>query len=1057
MTGIRESSSGEPSAATVVSVAEPSSGPAETPGDARAAALRGWAGRIWRRRPRALTVVAVVGVMLFALWGVGGPLVGDSTLAPTDEMVTEGPWLSAGYVGPVAQNTFLDDTYTSQLPSEILFSQQLHHGKVAQWNPYGAAGSALGAVPDYAFYSPLSVPFYVLPDWLAPAYERLLEIVCSVGGGFLFLRRVSLSRPAALVGGLTFAGTGFMVAWLGFPQTRVAAFIPALFWVVERFIQERRLRDAALAALPVAALLLGGFPSVAGYTLLTGVVYALVRLIGEHRDDVRRLVRPVLYLGGSLAAGFALAFFQLLPFLRFFGTWLIQGRNQTPTQTLPVSSLLTSVAPFSFGTVDARDPIQFLLTNTNFVEAVSYLGAAAVVLLLAAVAMPRRGRALVPRGVWVFFIVAALMWTELIYVGGPPLGLVQKLPVLRALFEQNFIGRARSILGFLLAVLVAVGFELLLRVRAARAERAELAEGASEEAGSAWAARRAWVAVAARRWGWAAAVVVGAVAGAAVLVYRGRNAVRIDAVLSEQDLSKALDGYWSQLLGAGVMIVIAVGCVVALGIAGRPAFGGRKQATVLRLGAATTLVVLIAVQGAQFMENYYPRSAKDTFYPVTDTHTFLADNLGSQRFASSYDAIMFGTSTAYDLRSVNGHTFLNANFAALLQGMPDGVVGYPTYVNFAPNDLKQATSPVLDRLGTKYWVAAPTDDVFGTLTQVPRHGQTQLVPGQPVTVPITGPVRGIGFTPEGKVPWDIAGFTKGTSIDVVIRDASGKQIAQSSRLTGATAGSQFQVAVDADTVPAGTPLTATITLHAEAPLTVDADGALPAVDSITDADDGLRLAYVGSTVIYERMNALPRIRWASQSTVMASSDQRVAMLNSGAVPGNTVVLSDPGPAGSGQPAAVRVVNDGLDSVTADVTAQGSGYLVVADADQVGWAATVDGRPAGLVQADQGMVAVNVPAGTHKVTVRYSMPQQGLATWASALVGVSLLAVPAGEWWWERRRRIGVAGAGGGEAGSGGGAVGDGAAGDGGAGDGVAGDGGAGDGVAGDGAAGDAGS
>jgi hypothetical protein len=1006
MTGIRESSSGEPSAATVVSVAEPSSAPAGTRAEARVAALRGWGGRLWKRRPRALTVVAVVGVMLFALWGIGGPLAGDSTLAPTDEMVTQGPWLSAGFVGGVPQNTFLDDIYTSQLPSEILFSQQLRHGEVAQWNPYGAGGSALGAIPDYAFYSPLSVPFYVLPDWLAPAYERLLEIVCSVGGGFLFLRRVSLSRPAALVGGLTFAGTGFMVAWLGFPQTRVAAFIPVLFWVVERFIQERRPRDAALAALPVAALLLGGFPSVAGYTLLTGVAYALVRLVGEHRDDLRRLVRPVLYLGGSLAAGFGLAFFQLLPFLRFFGTWLIQGRNQTSTQTLPVSSLLTAVAPFSFGTVDARDPIQFLLTNTNFVEAVSYLGAAAVVLLLAAVAMPRRGRAMLPRGGWVFFIVAALAWIELIYVGGPPLGLVQKLPLLRALFEQNFIGRARSILGFLLAVLVAVGFELLLRVRAARAERAEGAEGASEEV-KAWAARRAWAAGAARRWGWAVAVVLGAVAGTAVLVYRGRNAVRIDAVLSEQDLSKALDGYWSQLLGAGLIIVIAVACVVALGIAGRHSFAGRKQAKVLRFGAASTLIVLIAVQGAQFMENYYPRSGEDTFYPVTDTHTFLADNLGSQRFASTYDGIMFGTSTAYDLRSVNGHTFLNANFAALLEGMPDGVVGYPTYVNFAPNDLKQATSPVLDRLGTKYWVAAPTDDVFGTLTQVPRQGQTQLVPGQPVTVPITGPVRGIGFTPEGKVPWDIAGFTKDASVDVVIRDASGKQIAQASRLTGATAGSQFQVAVNADTVPAGTPLTATITLHAEAPLTVDANGTLPAVDSITDADDGLRLAYVGSTVIYERMNALPRIRWASQSTVMASADQRIAMLNTGAVPGNTVVLSDPGPAGSGQPAAVRVLNDGMDSITADVTAQGSGYLVVADADQVGWAATVDGRRADLVKADQGMVAIDVPAGTHKVTLRYSMPQEGLATWASVLIGVSLLAVPAGEWWWERRRRSAV--------------------------------------------------
>src|SRR6185312_4910728 len=232
MTGIRESG-GDPLVATAVTVAEPNAAPSGPERDAQVAGRGGvgrwtgrwigrWGRRMPKRRPRVLTVMAVLGVLLFALWGIGGPLFGTSTLTPTDELVTNGPWVSTGFAGTVPQNTYLDDTYTSELPSEMLFKQQLDQGKVAQWNPYGAAGSALGAIPDYAFYSPLTVPFYVMPSWLAPAYERLLEIVCSVGGAFLFLRRLSLSRPAALLGGITFAGSGFMVAWLGFPQTRVA-------------------------------------------------------------------------------------------------------------------------------------------------------------------------------------------------------------------------------------------------------------------------------------------------------------------------------------------------------------------------------------------------------------------------------------------------------------------------------------------------------------------------------------------------------------------------------------------------------------------------------------------------------------------------------------------------------------------------------------------------------------------------------------------------------------------------------------------------------------------
>ncbi|NUP46065.1 MAG: YfhO family protein [Catenulispora sp.] len=929
------------------------------------------------RRPRVLTVVAVLGVVLFALWGIGGPLFGTSTLTSTDEMVAQGPWFNAGFADSVATNTFLDDTYTSQLPSEMLFRQELGRGKVAQWNPYGAGGSALGAVPDYALYSPLTVPFYVLPAWLAPAYERLLEIVCCVGGAFLFLRRVSLSRPSALVGGLVFAGSGFMVAWLGFPQTRVAAFIPALFWAVERFIQLRRPRDAALAALPVAAILLGGFPSVAGYALLTASAYALVRLAGEHREDLRKLVRPVLYLGGSLAGGVGVALFQLVPFHSFFTTWMIQGRDQTGSDTLPVSSVLTAVAPFSFGTIDSRDPVQFVL-GPNMVEAVSYLGAAAVVLVLVAVAMPRRGRTMLPVGAWVFVAAAAAVWAELIYVGGPPLALAQKLPVLRALFEQNYIGRARSILGFLLAVLVAVGFELLIRARTQQHQALS------------------------RRRLWGVTVAVGGVVFAVCTAYHGRNTMRVAAAAGGQDVVAALHQYRTQILGAAGLAVIAGVCALVLFVAqGRLA--GTKNVRFVRLAAATTLIVLIAAQGAQFMARYYPHSGKDTFYPVTDTHAFLADNLGEQRYASTWNAVVFGTSTAYNQRSVNGHTFLNAAFAAMLQGVPDGAIPYTTYVNFQPGDLQQATSPVLDRLGTKYWVAGPGDAVFGTVHATPRSGTTQLIPGRPVTVPVTGPLRGVQFTPQGDVPPGIAAVAKDTTVDVVIRDANGNQVAQADRMTGAQAGVPLQIAVAADEVPAGTALTATITLHADAPLTVDANGAVPAIDTLGDADDGLRVVYSGSTVVYERLKALPRIRWASQSTVVASQDQRVALLASGSLPDDAVVLSDPGYVPSGQPARVTVQEDGTDTITTTVDAAGSGYLVVSDADQVGWRASVDGRRADLVKADQGVVAVYVQAGTHTVTLRYDLPQQTTATWASTGVAISLMAVPAGEWWWQRRR------------------------------------------------------
>jgi hypothetical protein len=150
--------------------------------------------------------------------------------------------------------------------------------------------------------------------------------------------------------------------------------------------------------------------------------------------------------------------------------------------------------------------------------------------------------------------------------------------------------------------------------------------------------------------------------------------------------------------------------------------------------------------------------------------------------------------------------------------------------------------------------------------------------------------------------------------------------------------------------------------------------------------------HVGTSAIYRRLDALPRIRWASAAVVETDQDARIRMLAAGSLPADTVVLSTPGPEATGAPAVVRVGEDGLNAITASVAARGAGYLVVADADQTGWVATVDGRPAELVAADQGVVAVAVPAGTHEIRLRFAPADQGPALMASAGTAVILLGI-----------------------------------------------------------------
>jgi hypothetical protein len=935
-------------------------------------------------RPRALTALAVIAVTLFALWGIGAPLVGTSTLTATNEMVSQGPWVNDGFAGIQPTNTWLDDTYTAGEPATILFKSQATHGHYAAWDPYSVGGQPLGAIPDAALLSPLTIPFYVLPTWLGPAYERLLEIIVAAGGCFLFLRRLSLSRPSAITGGLVYASSGFMVAWLGFPQTRVAAFIPVLFWTIERFIHYRRVRDAALVALPVAAMLLGGFPSVTGYAMLTAAGYVLVRLISLHRHEARKLVRPLAYLAGSVAAGIGLALFQLAPFLVFYKNWLIEGRGQTGAAHLPLSTLLTVIAPWAFGSVNPSLGTQFTL-SPNLAESVSYLGAAAAVLVIASLALPRESRALLPKAVWLCVALSAAVWGALIYLGGPPLSLLQHAPLLRALFSDNYIGRARSILGFLLAVLAAIGLELALRARRTQAEspRPEPI--------------------------WAVGVTAACVLLGAGIVWVGYRDTRKGAATSRQPIGPALVLYKEEVALAVVLVLVTSICVLLLRFASSHGGFSEVASGRLRLGAAAVVLILITVQSTLFVIRYYPHSPRNSFYPVTDTQRYLAAHLGNDRYASTAPGMVFGTNDAYQLRSVDGHGFINSQFAALVRGIPDNPIPSATYINFAPNDLAQATSPVLDLLGAKYWVAAPQESVFGTLHEANGTGTTTLTPGQPVTVPVpgTGRLRGIGLIPSGTVPQSLARTDKNSNLQVVIRDQTGKVISKVTRITsGVSSGALFEVAVAADTVSDNAQLIATITLHGTGSLQVQANGGVPALSTITDADDGLRLVYSGSTVIYQRLHAQPRIRWAAQSVVVPNQAQRVKLLSSGKVPEDAVVLTRPGPTAAGRPGTVTVDADGTDSITTKVHAQGAGYLVVADADQVGWKASVDGKPADLVPADQGLVAVPVPAGTHTVVVRYDLAAGRAGTVLSIVVAVFLVVICLGEWLWQRRRSRG---------------------------------------------------
>lgn len=881
---------------------------------------------------RVLTVVTLLACVVLVVLALGRSLVGVTVFASTDVLYQVAPWSAHVDAGFAPQNPYVQDPVDAALPGAAEIGERLRGGDFAQWSSLQSGGHELAA--SHGLLAPTALPSFVLPPWLAPGYQKLLDLVIAIGGTYLLARRLGLTRSAGVIGGLAFATSGFLVVWTNWPQARVAALIPAVFWAIERLLQVRSGRNVALLGVVTAAMVLVGFPSVVAYTLLTAVPYVVVRVVGADRSRPKRMIATAAMAAAGVGLGVLLAAAQLLPFFRLLGETSLGDRSQQGDfETL--GSLVTMLVPNVYGTAATGWD-----GPRNVVESMSYAGVAVVLLAVIGLLFGLGQRHL--RWVVAVLVGSAVFWGVVMYAGGPVLLALQELPV----FDTNRIGRARSVLGFLVAMLAAVGVDALVRGLAP----ARASTGRRLAVGVAWTA--------------AAAAAVG-------LVRHGLGVARQEGVADAT--------YRDAVVMTGLLLVAAVAAVVLV------RWGRRGW----RVTGLVALPVLVLGPALALALPFWPQVPREQFYPQTPTHRFLAESLGPDRFVSTKGAMMPGTSVAYGLRALNGHAFTRTEFADLLDVVdPDGF-GAPTL--FAP-DLPDvaAAGHLLDRLGVRYLVAPPSAEVPGRRTVLGAAGGTLAwQPGTTASVEIpAAPLRGIGVTllepPSGLA----------VQVDVRVVDEAGDVVLSGSRQVGTDAAAGDLVVAlagqDLDPDPES-PLTAELTLRGDQPLVVAAGStgaSTPRLVVVEPADDGLRLLRTGEASIYERPGALSRIRWAGTSVVEPDAATTIAMLANGA-PAD-VVLAAPGPSSLASSASLDVVEDSGDTIRVAVEAQAAGYLVVADALHDSFVATVDGESAELRVADHALVAVAVPAGAHVVELNHRQPYGGAGVAVSA--GAALAAI-----------------------------------------------------------------
>jgi hypothetical protein len=143
--------------------------------------------------------------------------------------------------------------------------------------------------------------------------------------------------------------------------------------------------------------------------------------------------------------------------------------------------------------------------------------------------------------------------------------------------------------------------------------------------------------------------------------------------------------------------------------------------------------------------------------------------------------------------------------------------------------------------------------------------------------------------------------------------------------------------------------------------------------------------------VWQRPTALPRA-WVAHHVLVARSEEEAVRLTLDPATDlrTSVVLERAIPTGSCTETA-SVVYTAIDEqrLRVDATPACDGVLVLSDNWYPGWHTTLDGKPVAVLRADAAIRGVRVPAGPHRIEMRY---RPSGTPWAAALSLATLAVV-----------------------------------------------------------------
>lgn len=174
------------------------------------------------------------------------------------------------------------DFVEQHYPMRVFVADELRHGRLPLWDPYTFSGEPAVAMSLFAPYYPPGLWQVIFPKLPFEALE--LEAVGHLGLAglftFLFVRRLTGQPGAGIVAGLAFAIGGYLTSYpmLQLIILETAVWLPAGLWRLEIALEQRSLRQMAVAGVLFGFGILAGHPQTFLYIAYLTLAYFIYRV-----------------------------------------------------------------------------------------------------------------------------------------------------------------------------------------------------------------------------------------------------------------------------------------------------------------------------------------------------------------------------------------------------------------------------------------------------------------------------------------------------------------------------------------------------------------------------------------------------------------------------------------------------------------------------------------------------------------------------------------------------------------------------------------------------------